>query len=89
MPRTTVLETAQDDSLWREAAAACFAADTTEQVMLRRIDQASGASEAESTPLMDSGAAAACLMVALGSYWHADPEESQPHPRRRTGVRPA
>ncbi|HMC89754.1 MAG TPA: matrixin family metalloprotease, partial [Gemmataceae bacterium] len=89
VPRTTVLETAQDDSLWREAAAACFAADTNEQVLLRRIDRASGASEAENTPLLDSGAAAACLMVALGSYWHADPEESQPHPRRRTGVRPA
>ena len=65
---------------WRDAATACFTEDTLARTT------ATSSEAAEDAPAigmaLNNAAAATCLMVLLGSYWHARPEESAQSKRR-------
>jgi len=65
---------------WRDAATACFTDDTLARTTATSSESAEDAPA--SGVALNHAAAATCLMVLLGSYWHATPQEAAPSKRR-------
>jgi|GEM_PF-2071238 len=72
---------------WRDAATACFTEDTLARTRATSSESAQDA--LASGVALNHAAAATCLMVLLGSYWHATPQEATPSKRRFSQLRPA
>ena len=72
---------------WRDASTACFTDDTLARTT------ATSSESTEDAPAggvaLNHAAAATCLMVLLGSYWHATPQEATQGKRRLSQIRPA
>jgi hypothetical protein len=81
VPADAVIESQAETFRWREAATATFAADTLARFSAPREQQP--ASDAQPTdPALNHAAGAVCMILTLGSYWHAVPEDSRAARRR-------